>query len=59
MAATVAVNKEAIRDLVRLKEEFDSVIESLELMADEEFMSSYRKAKEQIKKREFVDWNAL
>ena len=33
--------------------------ESLELMFDGEFMRSYKRAKEQIKKREFVDWNAL
>ena len=46
-------------DLVRVKAEFDSIVESLELMADNEFMNSYKKSKDQIKKREFVDWNAL
>lgn len=56
---TVTVTKQAIVDLVKLKDEFDTVIESLELMGDEEFMTSYAKAKEQIKKREFVDWNEL
>ena len=59
MAETITVNKEAIIDLMRVKEEFDSIVESLELMADKEFMESYKKAKEQIKKRDFVDWNAL
>ncbi len=59
MSTTITVNKEAIKDLLRLKEEFDTIIESLELMADEEFMESYKKAKEQIKYREFVDWNEL
>ena len=59
MANTITVNKEAILDLVRVKEEFDSIIESLELMADKEFMESYKKAKEQIKKRDFADWNEL
>ena len=59
MASTVMVNKEAIADLLRIKDEFNTVIESLELMADKEFMDSYAKAKEQVKKREFVDWNAL
>jgi hypothetical protein len=59
MAETITVNKEAIIDLVRVKEEFDSIVESLELMADKEFMNSYNKAKEQIKKRDFVDWNEL
>lgn len=59
MEATVKVNKRAIMDLIRLKDEFDTVIESLELMSDREFMASYKKAKEQIKNRDFVDWNEL
>ena len=59
MADTICVKKDAILDLVRVKNEFDAIIESLELMSDKEFMDSYKKAKEQIKKREFVDWNEL
>ena len=46
-------------DLVKVKGEFDAIVESIELMSDKEFMDSYKKAKEQIKKREFDDWNAL
>ncbi len=57
--ATVMVNRTAIIDLVQIKEKFDSIVESLELMADPEFMSSYKKAKEQVEKREFDDWNEL
>ncbi|MBI2664425.1 hypothetical protein HYX10_03735 [Candidatus Woesearchaeota archaeon] len=59
MTVTITINKEAIADLVKLKDEFNSVVESLELMADKEFIDSYQRSKEQIKKREFVDWNAL
>jgi len=59
MGTTISVNKEAILDLVRVKGEFDTIVESLELMADKEFMDSYKKAKEQIKKRELVDWDVL
>ncbi len=59
MGKTITISKEAFDDLVRLRNEFDTVVESLELMKDKEFMDSYRKAKEQIKKREFVDWNGL
>lgn len=59
MGATISVSKKAILDLIRIKEEFDSVVESLELMSDKDFMSSYNEAKQQIKKREFVDWNEL
>ncbi|MBI2565286.1 hypothetical protein HYV79_04885 [Candidatus Woesearchaeota archaeon] len=56
---TVLLNKQAIVDLVKVKEEFDVIVESIELMSDKEFMESYKKSKEQIKKREFADWNAL
>jgi hypothetical protein len=59
MKTTVTVEKKAILDLVRLKDEFDSVIESLELMSDKEFMNSYNKSKTQIENKEFVDWNEL
>jgi len=59
MGTTVCVRKDAILDLVRVKDEFNSIIESLELMADPEFMDSYKKSKEQIKKRAFDDWNEL
>ena len=59
MAETIAVSKETILDLVRVKDEFDTIVESLELMADGEFMESYRQAKAQVAKREFEDWNAL
>ena len=59
MADTITVNKEAIIDLVRVKEEFDSIVESLELMSDKDFMESYKKAREQINKRNFADWNEL
>ena len=57
MADTITVNKNTILDLLRVKEEFDSIIESLELMFDKKFMNSYKKSKEQVKKRDFADWN--
>ena len=59
MGESISVNKEAIMDLIKVKEEFDAIVESLELMADKEFMDSYKKSKEQIKKRDFADWNEL
>ncbi len=55
----VTVNKTALMDLLKLKEEFNSIVESLELMADKKFMRSYKKAKEQIRKRKFANWNEL
>ena len=59
MEQTILINREAVEDLVKVKEEFDAIVESIELMSDKEFIDSYKKAKEQIKKREFVDWNTL
>lgn len=56
---TVEIDAKALEDLMRIREEFDAVMESLELMKNKEFMESYRKSKAQIKKREFADWNAL
>ena len=55
----VSINKSVLVDLFRLKEEFDSVVESIELINDEKFMESLRKSKEQIKNREFSDWDEL
>ena len=59
MTSTINVKREAINDLVKLRDEFDAVIDSLELMADKDFMESYKKSKEQVKKRDFADWNEL
>ena len=59
MQETILINREAVKDLVKVKEEFDAIVESIELMSDKVFMNSYNKSKEQIKKREFADWNAL
>jgi len=53
------INKKAIADLVKVKHEFDAVIESLELMGDAEFMNSFKAARGQIKKREFVDLDGI
>ena len=56
---TITINKEAITDLLRVKEEFDSIVESIALMTISEFMKSYNKSKEQIKKRDFDEWDDL
>ncbi len=55
----INISKAALADLIRLKEEFSSIIESLELMDNKEFMDSFEKSREQIKNREFSDWNGL
>ncbi len=56
---TVQISREALHDLFKVKEEFDSIMESLELMENKAFMESFNKSKENIKKREFVDLNDL
>ena len=55
----VSITKSAIEDLARLTNEINDRVESLELMSDKKFMVSLRKAKKQIKKRDFADWDAL
>ena len=50
---TIQANKKAIANLVIVKDDFDSIIESLELMSDKNFMRSYNKAKIQIQNKEF------
>ncbi len=57
--AGVCINKSEIEDLVRLTNEINDRVESLELMSDKKVMKSFKKAKAQIKKRDFSDWNAL
>ena len=59
MEDTLSIRKSALVDLIKLREEFNDIIESLELADNKEFMDSYKKSKEQVKKREFTDWNAL
>lgn len=56
---TITIDKKALVDLFKVKEDFDSIIESIELMNNKEFMKSYKKAKEEIKNRDFAEWNGL
>ena len=55
----VCIKKSEIADLVRLTGEINARVESLELMSNKKIMASYKKSKEQVKKRDFADWNAL
>ena len=59
METKIMISKTAIADLAKLTNEMNDRVESLELMSDEEFMKSLRKAKEQIKNRDFVNWSDL
>jgi len=53
------VGQKAMADLIRIRDEFDSVIDSLEFMNDNEFVDSLKKSDKEIEKREFADWDAL
>jgi hypothetical protein len=55
----VCISKKEIADLVQLTEEINERVESLELMSNKKFMASYKKAKEQIKKRDFAEWDEI
>lgn len=55
----VCISKSAIADLARLTNEINDKVESIELMSDKKFMASLRKSDEQIKKRDFANWDAL
>jgi hypothetical protein len=59
MENKIMIDARAIADLARLTSEINDRVESLELMNNPKFMASLKKSKEQIKKREFADWNAL
>ena len=56
MEQTIRIDRKAFEDL---KDEFDAIIESIELMNDKEFRESYEKAKKEIQQRDFIDWNEL
>ena len=53
---TITIDRRVLNDMI---EEFQLMKESLELMQDEEVMESLKKSKEQIKNRDFADWNEL
>ena len=56
---SITIDRKAIADLVRIKEEFDLIVESLEIASNPEIMESLRKSKEQIKRGELVDFDKL
>ncbi len=55
----ITINKSAITDLARLMNEIQDRIESLELMSNPEFMESLKKSDEEVKNRDFANWNEL
>ncbi len=43
------VKRSILRDLIEIRERIESLIETLEVMADEELMESIRRAEEDVK----------
>ena len=56
---TIKIDKKALFDLIRLKEEFELIVESIELSSNPEVMASLKSSKKQIKRGELVDFNDL
>ena len=56
---TVMVERKNIIELTNLAAELEDRLESLELMSDPEVIESLRKSEEQIKNREFANWDEL
>ena len=56
---TITIERKTLIELAKLAEEINDKLESLELMSDPNVMESHRRAKEQIKKRQLKEWNAL
>ena len=53
---TITIDRKVLNDMI---EEFQLMKESLELMQNEEVMESLKRSKEQIKNKNFADWNEL
>ena len=47
---------EVMKDLKEVRDKIDSIIETLEIMADKELMESIERAKDQPKNREFREY---
>ncbi len=55
----VYMSRKAFEEIMEAKKHLDSLMESVELINDEEFMEGYKKAKTDIKKGQFEDWDKL
>ncbi|MEE8358910.1 MAG: hypothetical protein V3R82_05825 [Candidatus Hydrothermarchaeales archaeon] len=55
----VHMSRKAFEEIMEAKEHLDTLMESVELINDEEFMEGYRQAKEDIKEGRFEDWDKL
>lgn len=55
----IIVDRKTIIDMAMLLEEVQDRLESLELMSDPEVIAGHERAREQIKNRDFGDWDDI
>ena len=55
----VYMSRKAFEEIMEAKEHLDSLMESVELINDKEFMEGYKKAKEDIKEGRFEEWDKI
>lgn len=55
----IYMSRKVFEEIMEAKERLDSLMESVELMNDREFMESYRRAKKDIARGRFEDWEGL
>tara|TARA_Y100000310_G_C20446314_1_gene698578 strand:+ start:578 stop:778 length:201 start_codon:yes stop_codon:yes gene_type:complete len=56
---SLTIKKQDFADLMNAIEDIQLKMESIELMQDKEFMDSLKKSDEEVKNRDFADWNEL
>ena len=56
---SITIDKKIIRELMESIEDIQLKLESIELSSNKEFMTSLKKSKEEIKNRDFADWNEI
>ena len=49
MAKTITISEDVFEEMIKKKEEFDAIVESIELMNNPKVQESIRKSKEDIK----------
>ena len=56
---SLSIKKQDFVDFMKSLEELRLKIESFELMHNKEFMDSLKKSEEEVKNRDFADWDEL
>ncbi len=55
----IYMSRKVFKEIMETKERLDTLMESVELMNDREFMKSYRRAKKDVSRGHFEDWEGL